>query len=163
MPSVSAGGSFWQQRIAQHYTSEVTFKVIKYAKKLELKEGQEARHVTSPLTSQYTYLCMNICSACSYFQPGVTLKVMHNSVSCSNTMQSKSTYYFHPALIWWHTGSWVKAWQNPSCHSLSVATTTPQTSFWNVTHKNRCDRLISGKYYLKFRWKELKPIHSLWI
>lgn len=51
--------------------TKVTFKVIQYAKKLELKEGEEARHVTSPLTSQYTYLCMNICSAWGYFQPGV--------------------------------------------------------------------------------------------
>lgn len=51
--------------------NKVTFKAINYAKRLESKDGKEARRATSPLTFRHAYLCMNICSAWGYFQPGV--------------------------------------------------------------------------------------------
>lgn len=54
--------------------------------------------MTSPLTSQYTYLCMNICCAWGYFQLGVVQTQGQSSTSYNNAAESKFGSGFSPIL-----------------------------------------------------------------
>lgn len=54
--------------------------------------------MTSPLTSQYTYLCMNTCSAWGYFQLGGVQTQGQRSTSCNNAAESKIGLCFSPIL-----------------------------------------------------------------
>lgn len=61
--------------------------------------------MTSSLTSQYTYLCMNICSALGYFQPGVFQIQGHAKLRDlqQHFVRSKYAYFFSCGQI---DGAW---------------------------------------------------------